>query len=65
MKSYSSREIITILQADGWREIRCKGDHHQFRHPTKPGTVTITHPVKNIPRRTLNSIAKQAGIVFP
>ncbi len=65
MKSYSSKEIIAILHDDGWREVRCKGDHHHFRHPTKPGTVTVTHPLKDIPRRTLNNIAKQAGVVFP
>lgn len=65
MKSYSSREVIQILNADGWTEIRCKGDHHHFAHPTKPGIVTVTHPVKDIPRRTLNSISKQSGVVFP
>lgn len=65
MKSYSSREVIKILNADGWYEVRCVGDHHQFRHPTKPGLVTVTHPVKDIPRRTLGSIEKQAGIKLP
>lgn len=64
MKSYSSREIIRILEADGWREVSCVGDHHQFKHPTKPGKVTVTHPVKDIPIRTLKSIAKQAGITI-
>ena len=65
MKSYSSREVIAILNADGWKEVRCHGDHHQFQHPVKQGTVTVTHPLKDIPRRTLNSIAKQAGVDFP
>ena len=65
MKSYSSREVIAILNDDGWKEVRCSGDHHQFRHPEKPGTVTITHPMKDIPRRTLNNIARQSGVVFP
>ena len=64
MKSYSSREIIRILEADGWREVSCAGDHHQFKHPTKPGKVTVTHPVKDIPIRTLKSIARQAGITI-
>lgn len=62
MKSYSSREIIKIITSDGWHEINCEGDHHQFKHPTKPGKVTITHPVKDIPIRTVKSIAKQAGL---
>ncbi len=65
MKSYSSREVIRILQADGWYEVSCVGDHHQFKHPTKPGKVTVVHPEKDIPRGTLKSIAKQAGVTFP
>lgn len=64
MKSYSSREVIQILRADGWYEVTCEGDHHQFKHPVKPGKVTVTHPVKDIPTRTLNSIGKQAGLKF-
>lgn len=62
MKSYSSRELIQILTADGWYEANCTGDHHQFKHPTKPGKVTITHPKKDIPIRTVKSIAQQAGL---
>ncbi len=47
MKSYSSREILKMLAADGWYEIECVGSHHQFRHPTKPGKVTLKHSTKN------------------
>ena len=65
MKSYSSREVLKLLYADGWYEIACDGDHHQLKHPAKPGKVTVPHPAKDIPRRTLNSIAKQAGVQFP
>ena len=64
MKSYSSREIIQILRADGWYEVACDGDHHQFRHPAKPGKVTVPHPVKDIPKRTVQSIGRQAGLKF-
>lgn len=64
MKSYSSREVIKILKKDGWYEVHCVGDHHQFKHPTKKGRVTITHPVKDIPQETLKRIAEQAGIKF-
>ncbi len=35
MKSYSSREILEILKKDGWYEVGCDGDHHQFKHPSK------------------------------
>ena len=64
MKSYSSREVIAILVKDGWREIDCEGDHHQFKHPTKKGRVTVTHPKKDVPLGTLKNIERQAGVKF-
>lgn len=64
MKSYSSREVIKILQADGWFEVGCDGDHHQFKHLTKKGRVTVTHPKKDIPLGTLKRIEQQAGVKF-
>lgn len=64
MKSYSSREVLEILKKDGWYEVGCDGDHHQFKHPGKKGRVTLTHPRKDIPIGTLKSISKQAGITF-
>lgn len=64
MKSYSSREVIRILKAAGWYEVSCAGDHHQFKHKTKPGRVTISHPVKDVPIRDLKSIERQAGVRF-
>lgn len=65
MKSYSSREVLEILKKDGWYEVGCDGDHHQFKHLSKKGKVTITHPRKDIPAGTLKSISKQSGIIFP
>lgn len=64
MKSYSSKEIIQILEADGWYEIHTVGDHHQFKHPTKSGKVTVTHPIKDVPARNIKSIGRQAGLKF-
>ena len=64
MKSYSSRDVIRMLKSDGWYEVGCDGDHHQFKHPVKKGRVTITHPKKDIPVGTLKSISKQSGIKF-
>ena len=61
-KSYSSNEVMKILKNDGWYEVGCVGDHHQFKHPTKSGRVTLTHPKKDVPIGTLKAIAKQAGI---
>lgn len=65
MKSYSSREVIKILKKAGWYEAACDGDHHQFKHQTQKGRVTITHPRKDFPIGTLKSIEKQAGVKFP
>lgn len=63
-KSYSSRQIIKALQKDGWQEVKCKGDHHQFKHPTKPGKVTVIHPVKGLDIEVLKSIETQSGLKF-
>ena len=65
MRSYSSREVIKMLKQDGWYEVNCVGDHHQFKHLTKKGRVTITHPRKDIPLGSLKSILAQAGITLP
>jgi predicted RNA binding protein YcfA (HicA-like mRNA interferase family) len=57
----NSRQVIKMLEADGWVLARVKGSHHQFRHPVKPGLVTVKHPDGDIPKGTLNSIRRQAG----
>lgn len=64
MKSYSSKEIIKALVADGWQEVNTVGSHHQFKHPTKKGRVTVKDPVKDIPLPTLKSIENQSGLKF-
>jgi predicted RNA binding protein YcfA (HicA-like mRNA interferase family) len=56
-----SRDVIKRLEADGWVLSRIKGSHHQFRHPTRPGLVTVPHPKSEIPEGTFLSIARQAG----
>lgn len=58
----TSQEAIRLIQDDGWYLVAVKGSHHQFKHPIKPGRVTITHPRKDLPAGTLNSILKQAGL---
>ena len=64
MKSYSSREVIQKLKEDGWYEVKPVGSHHQFKHPVKKGRVTVKHPDKDIPPKTLKSIERQAGLTF-
>lgn len=65
MRSYSSREVIKMLQADGWFEVNVVGSHRQFKHPVKRGRVTVKHPDKDIPPKTLKSIESQSGLRFP
>lgn len=57
----SSREVIQRLERDGWQLARTKGSHHTYRHPVKPGIVTVPHPKRDLPTGTLRSIFKQAG----
>lgn len=63
-KSYSSRDVIRILEKEGWFEARTRGDHKQFKHPTKSGKVTVPHPTKDLDIMVLKSIEKQAGITL-
>ena len=64
MKSYSSREVIKLLQADGWFLYAVVGSHHHYKHPVKSGKVTVKHPCKDIPPKTLKSISEQSGLSF-
>jgi predicted RNA binding protein YcfA (HicA-like mRNA interferase family) len=59
------RDVVRLLETDGWRLDRVVGSHMQFRHPEKPGTVTVPaggRLAKEVPPGTLNSILKQAGL---
>ena len=56
-------EVIARIEADGWQLARTRGSHRQFKHPSKPGTVTLAgKPSLDLPPGTLNSILKQAGL---
>lgn len=57
----NSRKLLALLKADGWEQVATKGDHMQFKHPTKPGRVTLPHPVKDLKTGTVMSIYRQAG----
>ncbi len=60
-----SRLIIKKLQADGWYRVKGgKGDHENFKHPTKKGKITVPHPVKDVNIKTLISIEKASGVRF-
>jgi len=57
-----SPDIIRALISDGWVQVGQKGSHVQFKHPIKPGRVTVLHPKKDVPIGTLRSIEKQSGV---
>lgn len=57
------REVIKLIEKDGWYLVRTKGDHRQFKHPKKVGRVTISGNLgRDMPPGTLNSVMKQAGL---
>jgi predicted RNA binding protein YcfA (HicA-like mRNA interferase family) len=57
------RDVIKLIEADGWYFLRQRGSHRQYRHPTKPGKVTIAgKPSDEMAPGTLGSIFRQAGI---
>lgn len=56
------REIEKVILGDGWRLVDVSGSHHQYKHPEKPGRVTIPNHRGDIPQRVVNSILKQAGL---
>ena len=57
------RDIIKMIEGDGWFLVRTKGSHRQYKHSKKPGLVTIAgHPGDDLAPGTLNSVLKQAGL---
>lgn len=58
----TSKEIIKLIEVDGWVKHNQKGSHCQYKHPTKSGKVTVPHPKKDLPIKTVQSILKQAGL---
>lgn len=57
------KELIKLIEKDGWFLARTRGSHRQFHHPTKSGTVTIAGKESvDVPQGTLNSVLKQAGL---
>ena len=59
-----TREIIKLLEEDGWYQVKSKGGHRQFKHPTKSGRVTVPYHGGNedLPAYVAESILRQAGI---
>ncbi|HEX9722697.1 MAG TPA: type II toxin-antitoxin system HicA family toxin [Vicinamibacteria bacterium] len=63
MPSVSSADVIRALTRNGWQEVRTKASSHRyFQNPNKGGLVTVPFHRKDLPKGTLHSICKQAGI---
>ncbi|MDE0145664.1 MAG: type II toxin-antitoxin system HicA family toxin [Nitrospira sp.] len=57
------KELISLIESDGWFQVRIRGSHRQFKHPIKAGTVTVSGKLNvDIPPGTLSSALKQAGL---
>ena len=61
MKRYKVKEVIKMLEEAGWILVTTRGDHRQYKHPTKSGKVTVRGKLsENLSQELLNSIFKQA-----
>jgi len=57
------REIVQLLQRHGWKEMRSKGSHRHFKHPSRPFVITVPgNDGKELAPGTLNAILKKAGL---
>jgi predicted RNA binding protein YcfA (HicA-like mRNA interferase family) len=57
------REVVQLLERNGWREVRTQGSHRHFRHPDRPLLVTVSgNDGKELAPGTLNAIIKKAGL---
>jgi predicted RNA binding protein YcfA (HicA-like mRNA interferase family) len=57
------RDLLRLIEADGWRLARTRGSHRQFKHDEKPGLVTVPgKPGDDLAPGTYSSILKQAGL---
>ncbi|MGO8693861.1 MAG: type II toxin-antitoxin system HicA family toxin [Rectinemataceae bacterium] len=64
MKSWTSRDILKVLAADGWVVKHQVRSHVQLAHPTKPGKVTVPHPRKDLAPGAIKSIAPKPGLIW-
>ena len=55
--------MIRLVQGDGWEVVSTEGSHRQFKHPIKPGRVTVSGSLgDDMPKGTLASVKRQAGL---
>jgi predicted RNA binding protein YcfA (HicA-like mRNA interferase family) len=60
------REVIRLLESDGWTLVSQEGSHRQFKHAVKTGRVTVSGNLgDDMPKGTLASVKRQAGLKVP
>ena len=57
-----SKELIKDLKAAGWKQVRIRGSHHQFKHPDHKDVITVPHPKNDLGKGLVRKIRKQAGL---
>jgi len=57
-----SRRIIQLIEAEGWYRVGQTGSHIHFKHPIKKGKVTVPHPKRDLPPKTVKSIEDVTGL---
>src|SRR5438105_933312 len=66
MSDMKFRELIRLLEDDGWQLVGQRGSHQQYEHPRKPGKVTVAgKPSAHVPKGTAANILRQAGLRRP
>lgn len=58
----TARELVSKLEAAGWRQDRQKGSHAVFKHQDRPGRIVVPMHSGDIPKGTLSDILKKAGL---
>jgi predicted RNA binding protein YcfA (HicA-like mRNA interferase family) len=56
------RQLIRVLERNGWRLARSKGSHHHFTHPENPSIISVPVHARDMKRGTIADILKDAGI---
>jgi predicted RNA binding protein YcfA (HicA-like mRNA interferase family) len=58
----NSKDIIKLLEKDGWQLRGVRGSHHVYNHPVKSGHISVPHPKKDLGTGLVQKLLKQAGL---
>ncbi|MBO7411690.1 MAG: type II toxin-antitoxin system HicA family toxin [Ottowia sp.] len=60
----TSRELIKLLEQNGWEVVRIRGSHHQLRKEGVPFVITLSHPEKQVSRHQIADAKRKSGLKF-